>query len=60
MGHSFAVDFVELQPVAGLVDVEAELAGPDEARVEYSRGMLEIVLPKVHRRKGHSVRITVR
>lgn len=33
---------------------------PDEARVEYSRGMLEIVLPKVRRHKGHSVRITVR
>jgi HSP20 family molecular chaperone IbpA len=33
---------------------------PDGARVEYSRGMLEIVLPKVRRRTGRPVRIVVR
>jgi HSP20 family protein len=33
---------------------------PDEARVEYSQGMLEIVLPKVRRRTGRRVRIVVR
>jgi HSP20 family protein len=33
---------------------------PAEARVEYSRGMLEIVLPKVRRRTGRLVRIVVR
>ena len=33
---------------------------PDEARVEYSRGMLKIVLPKVRRRAGRLVRIVVR
>ena len=33
---------------------------PNGARVEYSRGMLEIVLPKVRRRTGHLVRIVVR
>ena len=33
---------------------------PDGARVEYSRGMLEIVLPKVRRRVGRPVRIVVR
>jgi len=33
---------------------------PNGARVEYSRGMLEIVLPKVRRRTGRPVRIVVR
>lgn len=33
---------------------------PDGARVEYSRGMLEIVLPKVRRRMSRPVRIVVR
>jgi HSP20 family protein len=33
---------------------------PDGARVEYSRGMLEIVLPKVRRRTSRPVRIVVR
>lgn len=33
---------------------------PDGARVEYSRGMLEIVLPKVRRSLGRPVRIVVR
>ena len=33
---------------------------PDGARVEYSRGMLEIVLPKVRRPAGRPVRIVVR
>jgi HSP20 family molecular chaperone IbpA len=33
---------------------------PDGARVEYSRGMLEIVLPKVRKRAGRPVRIVVR
>jgi len=33
---------------------------PDGARVEYSRGMLEIVLPKVRRRTARPVRIIVR
>ena len=33
---------------------------PDGARVEYSRGMLEIVLPKVRRRTARPVRIVVR
>lgn len=33
---------------------------PDGARVEYSRGMLEIVLPKVRRRASRPVRIVVR
>ncbi len=32
---------------------------PDGARVEYSRGMLEIVLPKVRRRTARPVRIIV-
>jgi len=35
-------------------------ADPNGARVEYSRGMLEIVLPKVRRRTGRLVRIVVR
>jgi HSP20 family protein len=33
---------------------------PDGARVEYSQGMLEIVLPKVRKRAGRPVRIVVR
>ncbi len=33
---------------------------PDGARVEYSRGMLEIVLPKVRRGTARPVRIVVR
>jgi HSP20 family protein len=33
---------------------------PDKARVEYSRGMLEIALPKVRRRAGRPVKIVIR
>ncbi len=33
---------------------------PDKARVEYSRGMLEIALPKVRRRADRPVRIVIR
>ena len=37
VGHSFAVDFVELQPLLDFVDVEVELPEPDEERVEFLR-----------------------
>lgn len=33
---------------------------PDEARAEYSQGMLEIVLPKVTRRVSRQVKIVIR
>jgi HSP20 family molecular chaperone IbpA len=33
---------------------------PDEARAEYSQGMLEIVLPKVTRRISRQVKFLVR